>query len=159
MSYTLEELTEIFRRLGSVAPERWARPQIEQGVPQLHRFLFLKAAQSHILRPDDTRWVKHTLKSGEEHPDSPEGPAAPALRRMLEKGVDPRDVAAVVRAAQYELLFDFCQLLDDSEVIHTLPREGDMPEIGWGLFTVDEEGNPGEPIDALIESVSQGEPL
>jgi hypothetical protein len=32
-------------------------------------------------------------------------------------------------------------------------------EIGWGLFTVDEEGNPREPIDALIESVSQGEPL
>lgn len=59
---------------------------------------------------------------------------------------------------QWQLLFAMCHQLDDSGIIETLPRDGDMPEIGWGLFAVDEDGNPGQCIDGLHESVLEVEP-
>ena len=59
---------------------------------------------------------------------------------------------------QWQLLFALCHQLDDSGVIETLLRDGDMPEIGWGLFVVDEDGNPRQNIGGLHESVLQVEP-
>ncbi len=38
------ELTELFARLGARDPEKWARSQIKEGIPQLARFLFLRQA-------------------------------------------------------------------------------------------------------------------
>jgi hypothetical protein len=40
----LQELTELFARLGAPRPESWARSQLEEGIPQLARFVFLRQA-------------------------------------------------------------------------------------------------------------------
>jgi hypothetical protein len=37
-----DELTALFKKVGARKPEGWARSQIEEGIPQLARFLFLR---------------------------------------------------------------------------------------------------------------------
>jgi hypothetical protein len=39
-----DELTALFKKVGARKPEGWARSQIEEGIPQLARFLFLRQA-------------------------------------------------------------------------------------------------------------------
>jgi len=152
MDDSLLGLTDTFRRLGANDPEGWARSQINEGIPQLHRFLFLKAAWSHVVEDDDTSWIEQALAPSRRN-DDPGASLGPALRRLLDAGARPEDISEVVRVTQWQLLFEMCYQLDDSGVIDTLSREGEMPEIAWGLFAIDEDGNPLDAIDALHESV------
>jgi len=39
-----KELAALFQKLGARDPDHWARSQVEEGVPQLARFLFLRQA-------------------------------------------------------------------------------------------------------------------
>lgn len=41
-------------------------------------------------------------------------PISSAIQRMLAKGIDPDDLADVVRNAQVDVLFDVCCTLDNS---------------------------------------------
>ena len=41
MQYSLDELKDIFARLGADDPQGWARSQHEEGINQLHRFVSL----------------------------------------------------------------------------------------------------------------------
>ncbi len=51
------ELTELFRNLGADDPAGWARSQLEEGLPQLARFLFLRQAWKLVVKPDDSGWI------------------------------------------------------------------------------------------------------
>ena len=46
MEFTREELTAVFEALGADDAEGWIKSQLEEGIPQLHRFLFLAKAWS-----------------------------------------------------------------------------------------------------------------
>ena len=52
----LQKLTKVFDRLGAADPESWARSEIEEGIPQLGRFVFLRALWDTVLRyPPESR--------------------------------------------------------------------------------------------------------
>jgi hypothetical protein len=46
----LKRLTEIFKEGGAIDPESWASSEIEEGIPQLARFNFLKHLPAFSLR-------------------------------------------------------------------------------------------------------------
>ncbi len=116
---------ELFRSLKAKDPETWAAGEVDDDHPMLARYLFLSGVWRAVL-PDDAVW-----KGG-----------SPPAARLLAKGGDPRDLAAVVRQAQIDLLYEIYQLLDDSSHgIEDLQEQ--IPEIvQWRLCEVDSEEKP-----------------
>src|SRR5262245_24806012 len=79
------ELTELFRKLGASDPEGWASSQIEDGIPQLARFLFLRQAWKNVVREDDPSWIDNVIAHAEKRPNDPYAGAGHALRRLRER--------------------------------------------------------------------------
>ncbi len=49
-------LTDLFRRLGAPDPAEWGQSEIQQGIPQLARFVFLRGLWDQVLRcPPESR--------------------------------------------------------------------------------------------------------
>jgi hypothetical protein len=144
------ELSDLFRKLGARDPAVWARSQIEDGVPQLARFLFLRAAWNLVVDEGDRGWL---TKAAHERIDQPGGGLAPALARLLEAGAQEHDLTTVVRVMQWRLLSGLCVLLDDCPNL-----EPEVKHIAWRLFQVNNDGAPVAKIGGLIESVLETDP-
>ena len=149
----LEELTELFRKLGASEPEEWAASQIDEGINQLGRFLFLRQAWRNVVSENDTSWMQSEIDRSLKNPDGPCSGIGPALQSMLSRGVNPQDITDVVRGMQYALLFSLCYLLDDPGELET-----DVENVSWGLMQVDENGEPIASITGLHESVLETDP-
>lgn len=147
------DLTELFRVLGAPHPEGWAASQVEEGIPQLHRFLFLRQAWKAIYSENSTSWTDAAIMNAQRRPDAPYAGMGTALATLRTKCISDDEIADLVRDAQAELLFQLCYLLEDPD----LTEEG-ATDVGWGLFTVSEDGTPGEPIVGLHESVLDTDP-
>jgi hypothetical protein len=140
-----EQLGELFRKLGAPMPEGWARSQIKEGFPQLARYLFLRQAWRLILSPDDRSWISNMRP---KNPDQPGGEFGPAMDRLLAAGARPEDLTTIARIMQWWLLSGLCVLLEDPGNL-----EPEVADVEWGLFLLDENYNPVDPIDGLIESL------
>lgn len=150
----LDELTALFEKLGAREPASWARSQLEEGIPQLQRFLFLRQAWRNVVREGDTDWIQGEIQRAQQYPDRPYAGVGHALRRCLDKGVSAQDLNDIVRGMQTECLFNICYLLDDPML-----TEKELVDFGWGLFQVDSAGNPIPPcIGGLHESVLGTDP-
>src|SRR5262249_44563334 len=136
----LAELTALFERLGARRPELWARSQLNEGINQLQRFLFLRQAWSLVLRDDDTDWIEGEIARAQQRSDGPYAGIGHALRRCAEKGISAQDLTDIVRGKQAELLHYFCYLLGDPSF-----TEKELTDLQWGLFEVDTDGNPMPP--------------
>ena len=151
--YNKEELTELFRKLGAREPEDWAASQVEEGINQLGRFLFLRQAWREVFDENDASWIQNEIEMSEESPSAPCSGIGPALQRMLAKGADPQDITDIVRTMQYKLLSRICYLLGDPSI-----PEPEMQDFSWGLFQLDGEGEIVDINEALHESVLEAEP-
>src|SRR5260221_5821202 len=160
MGKSYEELRSIFKKLGAKDPKSWAQSEINEGFPQLARFVFLRQAwEKCVIREDDPSWIglkpqhpgEHPGDS--EHPDEPCGGRGAALNRLLMKGIDPKDLLEVILAGQYESLFALCYLLSDPGGL-----EPEIADVAWKLFEVDEEGQPNREMGGLHESVLSMDP-
>jgi hypothetical protein len=154
MSSSLESLTAVFRSLGARHPEAWARSQVEEGIPQLSRFLFLKLAWGTVI-PESDAWMGPMLQTPADSNDPYSG-GSHALRRLLAAGVSRGDLTDLVRSMQAQMLFALTMLLDDPP-LDAVPKGA--RQAVWGLFRVDAKtGAPLEPIGGLHESVLDVEP-
>jgi hypothetical protein len=145
-----KQLGELFEQLGARNPQEWARSQIEEGLPQLARFLFLRQAWRCVLPEGDTSWIPDALGS---NPEEPGGEAVSALTRLLSLGSCAGDLTVVIRVMQWRVLAHFCQLLDDPGDLET-----SVENIAWRLFQVDDDENAISTISGLIESVLETDP-
>jgi hypothetical protein len=148
------KLTELFRKLGAEDPESWASSQVEEGINQLGRFLFLRQAWREVIGEDDQSWIQANISHSERYPGAPCSGIGPALQRLLDKGADPQDITDVVRVMQYQLLFRLCYLLSDPGDL-----EPEVQQVAWALAQIDSDS--GEIVDlygALHESVPGTDP-
>jgi hypothetical protein len=153
-------LTEIFRLAGARNPEGWAESEANENLPQLARYLFLRAAWRGVVPDGDNRWIdSHVRPNG--RPDAPGAGIETALERLLESGVDRDALSEVVRVMQWNVLAHICQLLDHPYLavddLEMVPELNDF-KFGWGLFELDGDGNLGRPIEGLLESVLETDP-
>jgi hypothetical protein len=144
------ELTELFRKLGARDPAAWARSQINENIPQLARFLFLRQAWKLVVTDNDSSWIRALRQID---PDKPGGEAGPAIARLLAAGGREDDLTKLVRVMQWRLLFGLCQLLDDPGTI-----ESEVRDFAWRLFQVDEDDRPIAIMPGLAESVLETDP-
>ena len=157
MEHDLTSLAKIFERLGADDPEGWARSQIEEGLPQLHRYLFLAQAWTLVAGEDDDSWIDAAVARYRQKPDAPYAGAGRALERMLALGVATSDIVDLVRAMQAELLFGICDLLDDPDLDG--PEHERLDDLGWPLVTTGPDFEPtSERIAGLHESVLETDP-
>jgi hypothetical protein len=147
----LHELTALFARLGAPDPESWARSQLEEGIPQLARFVFLREAWKLVVSDGDTQWIG--TQQAEALKGNPGASIGPALTRLLSAGAAAEDITTVVRTMQWQLLFSFCYLLEDPGVL-----EPEISDLAWSLVQVDEDGQPIDVIHSLHESVLDTDP-
>jgi hypothetical protein len=152
-SQDLTQLTKLFDELGAHDPEGWARSQIEEGVPQLARYLFLRQAWRSVVPEGDSSWIDAAIERAKNHPDEPYAGAGLALARLRAKGATDEELTDLVRAMQAELLFSFCYLLEDPGEV-----EDAVSDITWSLVQIDDEGNALETIGGLHESVLETDP-
>lgn len=149
----VEQLTKLFQRLGARAPEAWARSQVEEGIPQLARFLFLRQAWRLVVAESDTSWIATSQSEASAKPHDPGAAIGPSLERVLATGARPEDLATIVRVMQWRLLFGLCCRLDDPGDV-----EEEVSDVAWRLFQVDVDGRPLAEIAGLHESVLETDP-
>lgn len=150
---SIPELAALFERLGARNPESWARSQILERIPQLHRYLFLRQCWQFVLSEEDSNWVDYHVKQAEQDPRGSFAGLGAALMRAVGAGVAREDLSQIARGAQVELLCQFCYMLEDNGL-----SEPELKGVGWGLFQTDEEGNAVAPIYSLHESVLDLDP-
>lgn len=150
---SLRVLTQLFAELGAAAPEAWARSQLEEGIPQLARFLFLRGAWQVVLAEDDTAWIDNTIAAAARAPGAPLSGLGPALERLRAAGARDEDLTEVARGMQVAALFGFCHLLDDAP-----HREPEVADVRWALVQVTPEGNIVGQVTGLHESVLETDP-
>src|SRR5262245_74292 len=140
-SKELKQLAAVFRRLGARKPESWARSQLEDGIPQLERFLFLRQAWRSVVAEDDPAWIDREIERAQQHSEAPYSGIGRALNAMRKAAVDDMDVIDLVRGAQAELLFRLCYLLEDPSL-----EEAELADINWSLMRLNDEDEPLEAI-------------
>jgi len=135
-------LTQLFESLGARNAGGWADSQISEGIPQLQRYLFLRQAWRAVLDERDVDWIAREIRYSERDAAAPYA------------GVAAQDLMDIVRGVQAKLLFGLCHLLDDPGL-----SEPALESLAWGLFEVDEQGNPVLPrLGGLHESVLETDP-
>jgi hypothetical protein len=144
----MKELTEKFRKIGAPDPASWARSEIDEGIPQLARYLFLRQAWRSVISEDNSHWIGNYLRAAESKPDEPFAGVGHALRRLRALGAMDQDITDVVRGMQVELLFQLCYLLEDPGVV-----EPEVADVQWALVQTDETGNVLGTLTGLHESI------
>ena len=152
----LRQLTEHFRAMGARDPELWAKSQLDGGIPQYARLVFLRQAWRRVIADGDTSWIDKLIQVSELRPEVPGAGIGPALKRMLAAGASKEDIAEVVRVMQWHLLFGLAYLLSDPGAVEYPSKK--LPRVNWTLFEVDENGKPLHPISGLHESVLGTDP-
>ncbi|WP_036172429.1 hypothetical protein [Massilia sp. 9096] len=149
------ELVKVFTELGASSPELWANSQIEEGIPQLLRFLFLKSAWHYVVAEGDSSWIDEEIELGRSRPQAPYAGLSQTLEKLRNQGVADEDLTTIARCLQAQMIFSLGYLLDagPSEQIE------EIEDVTWGLFQVDDNGNPfGPAISGLHESVLELDP-
>jgi len=147
---TEQELVQLFEKLGARNPAGWAHSQTSECLPQLARFLFLKQAWTLVVKDGDQSWISEVCQS---EANIPGGAIGPAIDRLISNDVSRQDLTIVVRVMQWRLLSGLCRLIDDPGML-----EGEVDNIAWRLFQVDENDLPIAPISGLVESVLETDP-
>ena len=149
---SIEQLTKHFATMGAHDPEGWARSQVQEGIPQWARFVFLRQLGLGLVKQGDATWIDQRLAAEAKYRHIPDK-IGPAVARMRAVGVSSQDLTEVVRAMQAELLFHFCSVVDDCGSVDY--PNSDMPRVEWALAQTNEEGEAVGVIDALHESISE----
>ncbi len=109
----------------------------------------------------EPRWIESWMRWPRSQDEPLDGVAA-AIERVLASGADPDDLTDIVRAMQYDVVWNFCDLLDGEGVAELRERVPGLPEMSWRLYAVDEdddgEAAPLWPIESLHESIGSFDP-
>ena len=148
------KLAALFSRLGAKEPEAWARSQVEEGIGQLHRFLFLRQAWAQVAAEGEHGWMDQAIATAKSQPDAPFSGVGAALERLLAAGASRDDLSDLVRGMQAQLLFGLCYLLE-----YPALEEPELAEVGWALVETNADLEPTDrSIPGLHESVLETDP-
>ena len=149
----IHSLARLFEMMGASDPEDWARSQIEEGIPQVARFLFLRQAWRQVVSEEDPAWIDAAMARSRSAPNAPFAGIGRALSSLRAKGASDDELTDLVRGMQAELLLDLCYLLEDPGSV-----EDAVSEIEWVLAQIDSKGKVVSKISGLHESVLETDP-
>ncbi len=116
--YSLDKLKDISRGWVRTIRQAWARSQHEEGINQLHRFLFLRQAGKYVYWRERRFWIDRQIAHFHRRPDEPyAGVGGGRSRGLLALSADRRDLVDLVRGTQAEALFSFSLSPERSETL------------------------------------------
>ena len=123
---TVAELTAKFRAMGADDPESWAASEIQEDIPQLGRFLFLRNIWPNLIDTwtADVSWVERLSQAEDE----PFADAWLALKRSREAGVEDEDISRIARWVAYETVFGLLYHMADPQ--NESPEGMQFPRMG-----------------------------
>src|SRR5688572_2983969 len=124
-------LVRLFEIAGAPNPKDWAKSEVDEGIPQLARFLFLRQAWRQIVAEGDVTWIDREIQLSKRSPDAPGAGLGLSLSRLLTSGANRDDLAELARTVQWQLLHGLCYQLSDPAI-----EEPELSEVGWGLYEV-----------------------
>ncbi len=148
-----EQLASLFRRLGAPNPDGWAASEVQEGIPQLARYLFLRQAWRQVIDESNPTWISEAIARARVYADEPFAGVGHALTRLREKGATDGELTDLVRGMQVQLLSALCYLLEDPGDV-----EPEVSHLVWALVQVGEEGEVLMSIEGLHESVLETDP-
>jgi hypothetical protein len=107
VSTKIKELAALFRNLGAPDPETWARSQLQEKIPQLARFLFLRQAWRNIIGEEDATWIDARIARAEQESNEPFAGVGLALKKLRARGAVDDEIIDLVRGMQAGLLFSY----------------------------------------------------
>ncbi len=134
-------------------------PGIGQSVPVTTdpTEVFLRGVWRRIIpRVDDVSWVDRLASLPAS--DGPLGDTGPIVRRMLSAGIPAADIARFSQIVGYETAFGLCYHLEDPVASYEGMPVGAGDRLAWGLFLVDETGEPCDALGMLHESILSMDP-
>jgi hypothetical protein len=149
----MSRLTRLFEVAGAPDPQSWAESEVDEDIPQLARFLFLRQAWRQVVAEGDVSWIDREIQFSKCSADAPGAGLGHSLSRLLSIGANRDDLTCLARTVQWQLLHALCYQLSDSAI-----EEPELSNVGWGLFEVNEDGKVGRPIEGLHESVLETDP-
>jgi hypothetical protein len=148
------ELAALFKRLGAPSSGGWARSQFEEGINQMHRFLFLRQLWARVVAEGDESWIDEAMTDSSRDGNAPFSGVGHSLKRLHQSGAQRKDLVELVRGMQARLLSEFCYLLDDPSLL-----EDELKDFGWALVETDADFEPtARTIAGLHESVLGTDP-
>lgn len=78
-------------------------------------------------------WIEQWLRWPRSTKKKPTGVAA-AIQRMLDAGVDPDDLTDVVRAMQWDVIFNLAMLLEGEQVAELREKIPELPDFTLRVF-------------------------
>ncbi len=162
----MDELKAIFEALGQNEENAAYYAKSDEASRMLVRSAFLHLLWSLVIDDtsyvdDEPRWIEEWLRGSRARGEAPTGVAA-ALQRVLDKGVDPKDLTTIVRAQQEEIIENVCGLVDGEplrELRMDLPA---LPSFSWRLYEVkqneDYSVTPLRALDGLHEQLGEVAP-
>lgn len=147
----LDGLAALFRKLGADDPEAWARSQVNEGIPQLARFVLLRSMWDATAR--DPSWIDRAINARPRRDDDPGSGLGPAVQRALAAGASRDDLHEIVRVMQWEALAGICLMLDGN-----VAHNPDLDGLHFGAFALDENDEPIDRVHGLVESLFETEP-
>jgi hypothetical protein len=155
----IERFTGLFRKLGARDPASWARSHVlEPHLNQLGRFLFLRQAWKLVVSEDEPGWVDSRAAGADPDSDRPYSSTYLAANALRAKGATNEELTDLVRGMQAELLFGLLYRLGDPDLNDDTDLKAAGIDMSWGLFQVDDAGEPGVSISGLHESMLDTDP-
>jgi hypothetical protein len=114
-----------------------ARDAVQNGEPLLESLCFQGLAEHILARIHSSAWVSNRAKD----PD--------VIKRLLDSGASPKDLALFARMMQREYLSNLGCILDGAGIYGT----PDLPCIDFRVFAVDDSDKPLTKLDELHESL------
>jgi len=143
----------LFERFGAKDPELLAASQVDEGIPQMVRFLFMKAVWEYVPREGDSSWIDREVSNSKQHPSAPFSGLGAALALCRDKGVPDAVLTEMARCLQAQMIHAVGYVIDGPADPYTV--EG----LNWALFQADEKGRPfGGAVSGLHESVLAFDP-
>jgi hypothetical protein len=162
----MDKLKPVFEGLGHDEESAAYYAKSDDANRMVVRSAFLHMLWSLVIDEDshvagEPRWIEEWLRGARRDGEPPTGVAA-AVQRVMDKGVDSEDLTDIVRAQQYEIIYNVCQLLDGEWLGHLREQLPDLPPFSWRLYEVAEDENyevtPVRPIDGLHEQLGEVDP-
>lgn len=119
-----------------------ARGAVDNGEPLLESLCFQRLAEHILASVHSSSWVRNRAKDPSYDPGG-------IIKRLLDSGASPKDLALFARLIQREYLSNLGCILDGAGIYGT----PDLPCDAFRVFAVDDSDRPLTMLDELHESL------
>ena len=118
---------------------------------------FLRGIWQNVIPRPEREWVERA--AAVERTADPLGDFGPLVKKMLDHGMTPEEVARFAQIVGYETAFGLLYHLDDSSASYDAMPNNAAEEHCWQLFSVDPETDePIESVGGMHESLLSADP-